>query len=90
MPVLPPILQKKRVFTQEKYKAIAEEIRKLLEADFIREVYYLEWLANMVMVKKENGKWKMCMDFTDLKKAYLKDSYPLPWIDFFVDSTVGP
>ena len=29
-----------------------EEVRKLLEADFIREVYYLEWLANMVMVGK--------------------------------------
>ena len=51
-----PIRQKKRVFAQERDKAIAEEVRKLLEAGFIREVYYLDWLANVVMVKKSNGK----------------------------------
>ena len=62
---------------------------KLLEVDFIREVYYPEWLANVVMVKKANGKWRMCMDFTDLNKACPKDSYPLPRIDLLVDSTVG-
>ena len=56
---------------------------------FIWEVYYLEWLANMVMVKKENGKWRMCVDFTDLNKACPKDNYPLPRIDKLVDSTIG-
>ena len=56
-PTSSPIRQKKRVFTQERDKAIAEEVRKLLEADFIREVYYPDWLANVVMVKKANGKW---------------------------------
>ena len=39
------------------------------------------------MVKKANGKWRMCVDFTDLNRAYPKDSYPLPWIDALVDST---
>ena len=82
------IQQKKRVFTQECDKTIAEEVRKLLEANFIREVYYPYWLANVVMVKKANGKWRMCIDFTDLNKACPKDSYPLPRIDTLVDSTV--
>ena len=54
-PSFPPIRQKKRVFAQERDKAIAEEVRKLLEAGFIREVYYPDWLANVVMVKKANG-----------------------------------
>ena len=58
-------------------------------AKFIREVYYPDWLANVVMVKKANGKWRMCVDFTDLNKAYPKDSYPLPRIDQLVDSTAG-
>ena len=54
-PSFPPIQQKKRVFTQERDKAIAEEVRKLQEAEFIGEVYYPEWLANVVMAKKSNG-----------------------------------
>ena len=78
LPSFPTIRQKKRVFTQERDKTIAEEVRKLLEADFIREVYYLGCLINVVMVKNANGKWRMCIDFTDLNKAYPKDSYPLP------------
>jgi hypothetical protein len=40
----------------------------LLDTDFIREVTYLEWLANEVMVRKKNGKWRMCINFTDLNK----------------------
>ena len=60
---------------------------KLQEASFIREVYYFDWLANVVMVKKANGKWRMCIDFTDLNKACPKDSYPLPRVDVLVDST---
>ena len=58
-------------------------------AKFIREVYYPNWLANVVMVKKENGKWRMCVDFTDLNKAFPKDSYSLSHIDQLVDSTAG-
>ena len=58
-------------------------------AKFIREVYYPDWLANVVMVKKANGKWRMCVDFTDLNKACPKDSYHLPRIDQLVDSTAG-
>ena len=84
-PASSPIRQKKRVFTQERDKAIVEEVRKMLEAGFIREVYYPDWLANVVMVKKANGKWRMCVDFTDLNRACPKDNYPLPRIDTLVD-----
>ena len=66
--------------------AIADEVCKLQEAKFIRDVYYPEWLANIVMVKKANRKWRMCVDFTDLNKACPKDSYPLPRVDVLVDS----
>ena len=86
-PASSPIQQKKRVFIQERDKAIAEEVRKLLEAGFIREVYYPDWLANVVMVKKPNGKWRMCIDFTDLNRACSKNNYPFPRIDTLVDST---
>ena len=41
------------------------------------------------MVMNANGKWRMCVDFTNLNKACPKDSYPLPRIDQLVDSTAG-
>ena len=69
-PSIPLIRQKKRVFAQERDKAIMEEVRKLQDAEFIKEVYYLDWLANVVMVKKANG----------------TNSYPLPRVDILVDS----
>ena len=75
------------VFAPEQDNAIKEKVQKLTTAEFIREIYYSDWLANVVMVKKANGKWRMCVDFTDLNKACPKDSYPLPRIDQLVDST---
>ena len=66
-----------------------DEVSKLLAAGFICEVYYPDWLANIVLVKKANRKWRMCMDFIDLNKACLKDSFPLPRIDHMVDSIAG-
>ena len=85
-PSYKPVCQKKRVFALERDNAIKKVVQKLVTAEFIREVYYPDWLANMVMVKKANGKWRMCVDFTDLNKAGPKDSYPLPHIDQLVDS----
>ena len=88
-PSMHPVKQKRRVFAPKRNATVMAEVDKLLTASFIREVYYPEWLANVVMVKKPNEKWRMCVDFTDLNKAYPKDSYPLPRIDQLVDSTAG-
>ena len=76
-----PVQQKRRVFALERNQAITDEVNKLLAADFIREVYYPNWLVNAVLVKKANEKWRMCVDFTYLNKACLKDNFPLPMID---------
>ena len=82
-------IKQKRSFAPERQKAINEEVKKLLQAKAIREVEYPDWLANVVLVKKENGKWQLYIDFTDVNKACSKDSFPLPWIDLIVDTTVG-
>ena len=66
-----------------------EEVERLLEVNFIRAVFYLDWLVNVVRVKKSNDKWRICVDFTDLNNAYPKDSFPLSRIDQLVDSTAG-
>lgn len=68
---------------------IKEEVRKLHLARIIREVKYPYWLANMVVVDKSNGKYRMCIDFTDLNKTYPKDNYPLPKIDQLNNRTSG-
>ena len=68
---------------------INEEVGKLLQAGAIREVEYPEWLANVVLVKKLNGKWRLYIDFTDVNKACPKDSFPLSRIDLIVDATAG-
>ena len=77
------------MFAPECDNAIKEEVQKLIIVQFIWEVYYPDWLTNVVMVKKANGKWRMCVNFTNLNKAYPKDSYPLPRINQLVDSTAG-
>jgi hypothetical protein len=68
---------------------IGEELHKLLVPEFIKEVFHPEWLANPVLVKKKNGRWRMCVDYTSLNKACPKDPFPLPRIDQIVDSTTG-
>ena len=76
-----PVQKRQRVFALEWNQIITEKVNKLLSVGFIREVYYPDWLANVVLVKKANGKWRMCVDFTDLSKACPKDSFLLSRID---------
>jgi hypothetical protein len=84
-----PVQQKPRKQSIEWQNFIREEVRKLLQAGFVEEVYHPVWLANPVMVPKANGKLRMCIDYTNLSKACPKDPYPLPRIDQIVDSTSG-
>jgi hypothetical protein len=84
-----PIKQKRRNFARERNQAIHEEVEKLLQAGFIQEVDYPEWLANVVLVKKMSRKWRICIDFTDLNKACPKDSFPLRRMDDLIDFTSG-
>ena len=84
-----PVIQKRRHWGAERSAAAIAQVKKLLEAGFIRECHYPEWVSNITLVKKPNGTWKMCVNFTDLNKVCPKDSYPLPKIDKLVDSTTG-
>ncbi|GKA06069.1 reverse transcriptase domain-containing protein, partial [Tanacetum coccineum] len=81
-----PVRQKKRSQAPERNKAIQEEVAKLVDAGIMKEVHYHSWLSNPVMVKKHDDSWRMCVDFKDLNKACPKDGYPLPEIDWKVES----
>nr|CAN78424.1 hypothetical protein VITISV_037781 [Vitis vinifera] len=88
-PTVRLVRQKIRRFHPDRQKVIRNEINKLLEVGFIREVDYSDWLANVVVVPKKEGKWRVCVDYTNLNNACPKDSFPLPLIDQIVDSTAG-
>jgi hypothetical protein len=70
------VKQPLRRFDEEKRRAIGEEVHKLMAAGFIKEVFHPKWLANPVLVKKKGGKWRMCVDYTDLNKSMSKGFLP--------------
>ena len=88
-PSIAPRKQPPRHSSKDHNEAVKDKVTKLKRAGAIKEVFYPEWLANTVVVKKKNGKWWVCVDFIDFNKVYPKDPFPLPWIDQLVDATVG-
>ena len=64
-PLYHPKKQKPRRLAKEHVDAIRQEVKKLKEAGTIKEIFFPKWLANTVVVKK-NDKWSFCVDFTDL------------------------
>ena len=89
IPSARPIRQRVRCFHPDCHQVIQAEVDNLLKAGFIRKIKYPEWLANVVVVPKKGGKWRVCVDYTDLNDACPKDSFPLPRIDQIVDASVG-
>ena len=80
-PLFPLKKQKPRRSAKEHVEVVNQEIKRLKEAGAIKEAFFLEWLANTMVVKKKNGKWRVCIDFIDLNRAYPKDPFPIPKID---------
>ena len=89
IPSARPIRQRVRHFHPNRHQIIQAEVDNLLDAGFIRKVKYPEWLANVVVVSKKGGKWRVCVDYTDLNDACPKDSFSLPCIDQIFDASSG-
>ena len=88
-PSITPRRQSPRRPSKEHAEAVKNEVTKLEQAGAIKEVFYPQWLANTMVVKKKTRMWCVCVDFTDLSKACPKDPFPMPRIDQLVDATVG-
>ncbi|GKB76693.1 hypothetical protein Tco_0943588 [Tanacetum coccineum] len=84
-----PIKQKRRGLGSDRNEAACREVEELTKSGILRKVKNKTWVANTVMVKKSNKKWRMCVHFTDINKACPKDGYPLPDIDWKVESLSG-
>jgi len=84
-----PVKQKPRRMNEKRSRAISNKVDHLLQAGFIQEMFYPDWLFNLVLVKKKNEKWRVCIDFTNLIEACPKDSYLLPRNDQLVEATTG-
>jgi hypothetical protein len=77
-PLAKPVNQLLYHFVQDTKDVIKKEIARLLDASFIKEVYHLDWLTNLVLVPKINKAWRMCVDYIDLNKTCKKDPFDLP------------
>ncbi|GKD97035.1 hypothetical protein Tco_1380932, partial [Tanacetum coccineum] len=72
-----PVKQKKRSLAPERNEAIHSQVEELTEAWILREVKYQTWVSNPMVVKKDNGKWKLRVDFTNINKACIRETHPL-------------
>ncbi|GKE81361.1 reverse transcriptase domain-containing protein [Tanacetum coccineum] len=88
-PHIEPKAQKKRSLAPDRRKLVTDKVNEWLKAGIVRRVRYLTWVANPVLVKKVDGSCRMCIDFKDLNKACPKDLYPLPEIDWKIESLMG-
>ncbi|GJU57692.1 hypothetical protein Tco_1235458 [Tanacetum coccineum] len=88
-PHIEPKVQKKRSLALDRRKVVTDEVNEWFKAGIVRRVRYPSWVANPVLVKKVDGSGRMCTDFKDLNKACPKDLYPLPEIDWKIESLMG-
>ena len=75
LPTTKLVKQRVRRFHPDQHQIIKTKVNNLLAGGFIREVKYLEWLANVVVVPKNGGKWRVCVDYIDLNETCPKDSF---------------
>ena len=87
-PLVTPKKQKPRRSAKPHVEAVKEEVKKLKQARAIKEVFFPEWLSNTMVVRKKIGKWRVCVDFIDLNRAWSKDPFPVQKIDQLVDAIV--
>ena len=88
-PSVTPKKQPHRRSSKDHSDVVRDKVINLKQARAIKEVFYSEWLANTMVVKKKNGKWRVCVGFKNLNKACPKDPFPMPRIDQLVDAIVG-
>lgn len=88
-PAAKPVKQARRRLQPDLVEPVINEIKRLIEAEFIEESHYPEWLANIVVVKKKNGQREISVDFRNLNAACPKDFFPLTITEMIIDATIS-
>ena len=86
---VPPMWKPLQKKSPELWDEAAMKVGKLIKAGFVEEAKYPSWVSNIIMVRKANGSWCMCIDYTNLNRATPKDNYLLPRMETLVDRSVG-
>jgi hypothetical protein len=84
-----PYKQPAQRFNPIIHDQIKEEVERLLDAGFIRPCRYAKWVSNIVLMEKNTGKIRVCIDFHNLNKAIPKDEYPMPIADMLINNAFG-
>nr|GEW29323.1 hypothetical protein [Tanacetum cinerariifolium] len=88
-PSVTPVSQKRKVFSVKKSQVVTQKVAEWLKAGIVRPIKYPTWISNLVLVKKVDESWRMCIDFKNINSACPKDYYPLLKIDRKIDSVLG-
>ena len=84
-----PIRQPQRRLNPHLKDIVKDELRKLLDVNFIYPISDSKWVSPLVVVAKKNRKWRICVDYRELNKTTQKDHFPLPFIDQLLDTLAG-
>jgi hypothetical protein len=86
---LRPFQLRARQMRTEVLEEVKKEIEKMLEAGCIRPCRYAEWISSIVPVQKKDGRWRVCVDFSDLNRATPKDEYAMPVAEMLINAVAG-
>jgi hypothetical protein len=92
IPLIPgakPVRQKERRMNPNLQLIVKAELERLLQVGFIKPVEITDWVSPMVLVKKKNGKLRVCIDYRTLNKFTQKDHFPLPFVNTILDEVAG-
>jgi hypothetical protein len=84
-----PMKQKIRMMNPKLKPMVKIELEKLKKARIIYPIRHLDWLSNLVIVRKKTREIRMCVSFRDLNKASIKDNFPLPNMNFLLQNVTG-
>lgn len=76
-----PVRQKLRRIPLAVRDEVKAELEKMIENDVIERVDESEWVSNPVVVRKSDGKIRLCIDLREVNKAVIMDAYPLPHLE---------